>query len=51
MNNGLLQEHRLGRMIEVRTGPTFPDALRAYTQDLSELRACNSQNYRPVHAR
>ena len=36
MNNGLLQEHRLGRMIEVRTGPTFPDALRAYAQDLSE---------------
>ena len=36
MNNGLLQEHRLGRMIEVRTGPTFPDALRAYAQYLSE---------------
>jgi uncharacterized protein YwgA/O-acetyl-ADP-ribose deacetylase (regulator of RNase III) len=36
MNNGLLQEHRLGRMIEVRTGPTLPDALRAYAQYLSE---------------
>ena len=39
MNNGLLQEHRLGRMIEVRTGPTFPDARRAYAQDLSEYEA------------
>jgi hypothetical protein len=36
MNNGLLQEHRLGRMIEVRTGPTFPDARHAYAQDLTE---------------
>jgi uncharacterized protein YwgA/O-acetyl-ADP-ribose deacetylase (regulator of RNase III) len=36
MNNGLLHEQRLGRMIEVRTGPTFPDARRAYAERLKE---------------
>jgi uncharacterized protein YwgA/O-acetyl-ADP-ribose deacetylase (regulator of RNase III) len=36
MNNGLLQEHRLGRMIEVRTGPTFRDARRAYAEQLKD---------------
>ena len=39
MNNGLLQEHRLGRMIEVRTGPTFPDARRAYADQLKNYEA------------
>ena len=36
MNNGLLHEQRLGRMIEVRTGPTFPDARRAYAEQLKD---------------
>jgi uncharacterized protein YwgA/O-acetyl-ADP-ribose deacetylase (regulator of RNase III) len=34
MNNGLLEERRLGRMIEVSTGPTYPDARRAYSEQL-----------------
>lgn len=36
MNNGLLLEQRLGRMIEVRTGPTYPDARRAYADRLKD---------------
>ena len=36
MNNGLLREQRLGRMIEVHTGPTFPDARRAYAERLKD---------------
>jgi len=36
MNNGLVEEHRLGRMIEVRTGPTFRDARRAYSDQLTD---------------
>lgn len=34
MNNGLLDEKRLGRMFEVRPGPTFDDARRAYADSL-----------------
>jgi uncharacterized protein YwgA/O-acetyl-ADP-ribose deacetylase (regulator of RNase III) len=34
MNNGLLDEQRLGRMIEMRTGPTFADAKRAYAGEM-----------------
>ncbi len=37
MNNGIVTERRLGRMIEVRTGSTFEDARRAYSSDLREL--------------
>jgi len=33
-NNGLVTEGRLGRMLEVRVGPTFPDARKAYEADL-----------------
>lgn len=36
MNNGLLDEHRLGRMFEVRPGPTFNDAKRAYADNLKD---------------
>jgi uncharacterized protein YwgA/O-acetyl-ADP-ribose deacetylase (regulator of RNase III) len=36
MNNGLLDEQRLGRMIEVRTGPTFADAKRAYADEMKQ---------------
>jgi uncharacterized protein YwgA/O-acetyl-ADP-ribose deacetylase (regulator of RNase III) len=36
MNNGLLSEQRLGRMIEVRPGPTFPDAKRAFVERLTD---------------
>ena len=35
VNNGLIQEKRIGRMFAVRTGPTFPDARRAYESDLN----------------
>jgi hypothetical protein len=35
VNNGLIAERRLGRMFEVRVGPTFEDARRAYLQDLA----------------
>jgi uncharacterized protein YwgA len=34
MNNGLLYEQRLGRMIEVRPGPTYGDAKHAYAERL-----------------
>ncbi len=37
MQNGLVREHRLGRMIEIRTGDTFNDARIAYAEDLKEL--------------
>jgi len=37
MNNGLLEERRLGRMIEVRTGATFEDSRRAYALQLKSL--------------
>jgi uncharacterized protein YwgA/O-acetyl-ADP-ribose deacetylase (regulator of RNase III) len=36
MNNGLLNEQRLGRMFEVRPGPTFEDAKRAYANCLKD---------------
>ena len=39
MNNGLLHERQLGRMIEVRTGPTFPDARLAYAERLKDYEA------------
>ena len=37
MNNGLVIEQRLGRMIEVRTGLTFDDSRRAYADKLKEF--------------
>lgn len=37
MNNGLLEERRLGRMIEVRTGATFEDSRRAYAMELKKF--------------
>lgn len=36
LNNGLLVERRLGRMIEMQVGPTFPDARTAYGNDLAQ---------------
>jgi uncharacterized protein YwgA/O-acetyl-ADP-ribose deacetylase (regulator of RNase III) len=36
MNNGLVQERRLGRMLEVRTGTTYEDARRAYATQLQD---------------
>jgi hypothetical protein len=39
MNNGLLREQRLGRMIEVRTGPTYADARHAYAERLKDYEA------------
>jgi len=38
VNNGLIREERLGRMFAVRTGPTFDDARRAYTDQLHRWR-------------
>jgi uncharacterized protein YwgA/O-acetyl-ADP-ribose deacetylase (regulator of RNase III) len=37
-NNGLIHERRFGRMLSVRTGPTFDDARRAYKDALDEWR-------------
>jgi uncharacterized protein YwgA len=37
MNNGLVRERRLGRMIEVQTGETFKDARVAYRNELQEF--------------
>jgi O-acetyl-ADP-ribose deacetylase (regulator of RNase III)/uncharacterized protein YwgA len=37
MNNGLIEEQELGRMLEVHTGRTFPDARRAYARQLEPL--------------
>ena len=34
MNNGLIREERLGRMLAVKVGPTFADARRAYAEHL-----------------
>jgi len=36
MNNGLLTEQRLGRMIEIGVGPTFEDARGAYRAELDK---------------
>jgi len=36
MNNGLVEEKKKGRMIEVRVGSTFIDARRAYINQLSK---------------
>lgn len=34
VNNGLIHEERLGRMLALRTGRTYPDARKAYATDL-----------------
>lgn len=34
VNNGLIQEERLGQMFAVKVGPTFEDARKAYERDL-----------------
>ena len=34
VNNGLIQEERLGRMLAIKVGPTFRDARREYRHDL-----------------
>jgi uncharacterized protein YwgA len=36
VNNGLIREERLGQMLAVKTGPTFPDARKAYSQELEQ---------------
>jgi len=36
VNNGLLQEDRLGRMFHLKPGPTFLDAKRGFTRELSK---------------
>lgn len=36
LNNGLLTEHRLGQMLNVRVGPTFEDAAAAFSGDLAK---------------
>lgn len=38
VNNGLIREERLGRMLAVCTGPTFADARRAYAEQLGRWR-------------
>jgi uncharacterized protein YwgA/O-acetyl-ADP-ribose deacetylase (regulator of RNase III) len=36
VNNGLIREEKLGRMLSVKVGPTFKDARRAYEADLKQ---------------
>lgn len=36
INNGLLHEQKLGNGFRITTGSTFPDALQAYSRELSE---------------
>ena len=38
VNNGLLVEQRNGRMFELRTGPTYKDAVEHHKEQLEELR-------------
>ncbi len=38
VNNGLIVEARLGRMFEVRTGPTYRDAVERYKTELEDWR-------------
>jgi O-acetyl-ADP-ribose deacetylase (regulator of RNase III) len=38
INNGLVVEHRQGRMFVVRPGPTWPDARRQFADELAQLR-------------
>jgi O-acetyl-ADP-ribose deacetylase (regulator of RNase III)/uncharacterized protein YwgA len=39
VNNGLIEERRLGRMFEVRTGPTYRDAIDGYRDELEQWRS------------
>jgi uncharacterized protein YwgA len=36
VNNGLIQEEKLGRMFAVSVGPTFEDALSVYSNDITK---------------
>ena len=36
INNSLIREEKLGRMLAVKVGPTFKDARKAYEQDLKQ---------------
>lgn len=36
INNGLIREEKLGRMLSVSVGPTFKDARKAYEADLNQ---------------
>ncbi len=37
VNNGLVTEERFGRMLTVKTGPTFADAERGYAEELQSF--------------
>jgi len=39
VNNGLIREEQLGRMFAVKVGPTFPDARKAYLNELAQWEA------------
>ena len=39
INNGLIREEKLGRMLGIRVGPTFKDARKAYEADLRRWEA------------
>lgn len=43
LNNGLIREERLGRMIAIEVGPTFPDARIAYALALDPLETAISR--------
>jgi uncharacterized protein YwgA len=36
INNGLIREEKLGRMLGIKVGPTFKDARKAYGRDLAQ---------------
>jgi len=36
INNGLIREEKLGRMLAVKVGPTFKDAQKAYSDELKK---------------
>jgi len=36
VNNGLIQEEKLGRMFAVRVGPAFEDAISVYSKDITK---------------
>jgi O-acetyl-ADP-ribose deacetylase (regulator of RNase III)/uncharacterized protein YwgA len=36
VNNDLLRERQLGRMLKVEPGPTYPDAVRSFAPDLNQ---------------
>ena len=45
VNNGIITSTTLGRMIELRPGPTLEDARTAYAKELEEWEARNKPRH------